>query len=106
VNYVNGHTVRIDIGDAKHMRTYGEMGMAADNSKNPEKAFVVFTLLARKGGVVQPRDYPECRSMKAQIVTLRRHLKRVFRMKEDPFFKYKKGVGWRAKFRVGKMEED
>jgi hypothetical protein len=95
ITVVDGHTVRIGCGGTAIRRTYRDLGLHAENSREPTRKWrLLLAICAAHGRYRGTRA--ERRAESQAIYVLRGKLKAAFGLAEDPFGAW--DDGWRAKF--------
>jgi DNA-binding response OmpR family regulator len=101
---VDGHTVRIQCGDVTVRRTYADLGFANAASREPIDKWRVVRIACEERGVFRGNAFGSYEAAKNAVYVAQTILKGAFGLGENPF-EYRKGIGWRAKFKVGAYEE-
>jgi hypothetical protein len=96
ITVVDGHTLRITCGRTSIRRTYRDLGLHAENSREPTRKWAMLLALCAGHGTFRWRDFGEFRAVSQAMSVLRGKLKRAFGLEEDPFGEY--ANGWKARF--------
>jgi hypothetical protein len=100
IRFHDGNTVVITICGKRAMKTHVEMGMASKKNRNPTVQWQTLEAFATGGGSLNWRNPRARPGMQKNVENLRRNLCAYFGLEESPFYRYKKGVGWQAKFSI------
>ena len=89
------------VGSIAQTRTFADWGMADTRSGRASRhaaSWTILRALAEHSGELTWHDQGASPKARTQIKKLRACLREIFGIEDDPFEKYKQGVGWRAKF--------
>lgn len=95
---VNQTTIRIDIPGRSFRVTHIDLGMARDGSREPTQLWEALVEFCEGYGYLKTRRFGGAGATKTMISRLRKALKAIFGLHERPFEKYRRGVGWKARF--------
>jgi hypothetical protein len=96
ITVVDGHTVRISCGRTTVRRTYRDLGLHAENSREPTKKWTLLLAICAEHGTFRWKDFGSFHAVSQATSVLRGKLKEAFGLEEDPFHAF--ANGWRAKF--------
>ncbi len=96
VTVVDGHTVRIACGSTVIRRTYRDLGLFAENSREPTKKWDLLCEICAAHGTFRWRDFGDFGAVKQAVSVLRNKLKEAFGLDEDPFHPW--NGRWRVRF--------
>jgi hypothetical protein len=96
ITVVDGHTLRIGCGDVVIRRTYLDLGLFAENSREPTKKWDILCALCAGHGTFRWRDFGEFGAVKQAVSVLRNKLKEAFGLDEDPFHPW--NGRWQVRF--------
>ncbi len=86
--------------------TAEDLGLAGRVSRRPLAPFEMLLAFCDGDGTFKSRRFGGARATKTNLSRLRKKLREAFGIDEDPFFDFKRGVGWRARFLVGSAESE
>ncbi len=99
IQFLSDHRIRLTIHQESSVLSYAEAGFCNKKSNNPNNAWCLLRVLAEKGGKIVPSSNPDPKVVKT-IQAMRKLLKRLAQLKDDPFWPYKKVGGYESRFRV------
>jgi hypothetical protein len=95
---VDGHTLSIRVGD-KHVRaTYLDLGMGSGVTRAPSVMWELLVKICEEGGQYKWTPHGDFSVVKRRMAYLREALRSAFGVDDDPFEKFSRRDGWRAKF--------
>jgi hypothetical protein len=97
----DGHTVVISAGDKSGVYNFAQMGMSKSNTGTPTVQWELLEAFANEHGVLTWHSERADRRWKKQKHLLAQHLRRFFRIDDDPFAYLRDSKGWEAKFDIG-----
>jgi CheY-like chemotaxis protein len=100
ITAVNGHTVKIRCGDAIVRRTYGDLGFASGANRDPTDKWRVVLQTCAGRGVFRGNRSGSYASARNAVYVAQSTLKQAFGLPDNPYEGYRKGLGWKAKFRA------
>jgi hypothetical protein len=105
--FLSDERVQITVGTATEIRNYTEMGFASKKNGTAVQAWDVLRVLARQGGLIQiADDSTQWAVLEKRIQEIRRTLKAVFHLTDDPIRFVKKNpktrdtFGYHANFKI------
>ena len=95
---IDGHTVSFRAHGKGTRRTYLDLGMASAKSREPTKSWELLLVLCEGGGTFRWKDLGSHAVVKQRVVTLRKELRALFGLEDDPFEPFDMRDGWKARF--------
>lgn len=90
--------VRVDAGSRSFRCTPGDLGMAHPRSRRPTLVWEALIELCEHKGIFKTRRFGEAVATKKLVSRLRARLHVLFGIDPSPFYRYRKGTGWAARF--------
>ncbi len=100
MRFIDGHTVRITVGEVVRHMTYHDMGLEVKRSKKPDVQFELLRVFAEAGGELDWKTHGADRANQKRRERLAAALQDLFRIEGDPFEYDASLKGWRTRFSV------
>ncbi len=100
IQFIDGETASVRVGEARGIFHYAEMGMADGRNRRPTKQWELLRTFANENGVLTWRSPSACRKNQKRREMLAKDLKAFFRIEGDPIRLTEDGKGWRTLFAV------
>jgi hypothetical protein len=97
---VDPNTVYVSVPGRKLRCTYSDLGMAHRTTRKPLRHWEMLLDLCDEGGVFVGRRYGKADATKKVISRLSGALGEIFGLRESAFHRYRRGEGWRTRFRA------
>jgi hypothetical protein len=105
--FISDESVEIRAREPLGVKNFIELGFKDKRSNKPNLQWVLLKAIAQVDGKLSWKNTEELPvSWKPHIKMLRKRLRRLFRIEEDPLFPYKRGEGYRTKFKIMHREEN
>ncbi len=98
ITLIDKDRVHVRVGREEGEYSFADMGMADARTGEPNAAWILLRALAGAYGEMgweHPESTPNNRQ---RMRLLRNHLREFFGLEDDPFHRYRQGVGWASKF--------
>ncbi|HEY6460344.1 MAG TPA: hypothetical protein VIY73_09340, partial [Polyangiaceae bacterium] len=86
--------------------TAQDLGLAGVRSRKPRAPFEMLMAFCENDGWLKTRRFGSVRATKTTLSRLRAKLRAAFAIDADPFYEFKAGMGWRARFQVASGAEE
>ncbi len=104
IRFLSNETVQITVGEISEGRNFAELGFVDRRNGYPDQLWNVLKLLAFTNGDIswETRGLPIKlhNNLKAYIKDIRKRLKNLFQMEDDPFESYRKHKSYKTKFKI------
>jgi hypothetical protein len=112
IRFFSKEIAEITARDVKEVRNYAEMGFMDDRTKSYNLLWIALLEFGKYGGEISWKtmglQLRIQKNLKSHIKRLRKHLKQLFRIEDDPFMPYRRGreKAYKTKFRVKLLDNN
>jgi len=103
---LDNHTILVHFERRSRRLTAHDLGLAGKVSRRQCVPFEMLMAFCENDGCLKTRRFGGAQATKTTLSRLRKKLKEAFGIEGDPFFAFKPGTGWAARFRVGDREDE
>lgn len=106
ITFISDEAVEIRVKDPLGVKNFIELGFKDRRSNKPDRKWEILKLLAQNQGSISWKEKSASSKLKPHIKVLRRRLRDLFKMSDDPFFPYRQTNSYKAKFTISVREEN
>lgn len=103
---LDSHTVLARFARRTRRLTAHDLGLVGDVSRRQCVPFEMLMAFCENAGCLKTRRFGGREATKTTLSRLRKKLQAAFGIDDDPFYPFKPGTGWMARFRVGDGENE
>jgi len=100
VLFLDHRTILVRFRQRERRVTARDLGLATGSSDKPLKPFDLLLAFLTNDGRFKSWRFGDARATKQNLTRLRDAMCERFGLEEDPFHRYRRGLGWQAKFQV------
>jgi hypothetical protein len=106
ITFISEEAVEIRAKRPLGVKNFIELGFKDRRGSKPDTKWVILKALARSQGSISWKDKTASPTWKPHIKALRKRLRDIFKIDDDPFFPYRRTSSYKAKFTISRREEN
>jgi len=106
ITFISNESVEIRAGLPLGVMNFIELGFKDRRTDKPDYKWEILKVLARNSGLISWKEKSASSKWKPHIKILRKRLRALFKIDDDPFFPYRRSAGYQTKFSIAFREEN